>query len=228
MKSNGQAVSQIINSLKLTNKDSRIPRRYVLRTLKTICRTYIAQRLDTERSLYSDLDLYTTVECFEFQKDDIVKCPFIEFKRCKTLMKSKKPLPELLFGRLGSSIKDVRAIDDFRDFTIIEAKQYRRNQNRKYNDDKLYVYLAPDMHLYIPDEKIYAVNLDFITLETDKVDEISSCKKEECKSGWDYPFICPARLEDAVFKNALQTIATTFGAIIADNNPNGIEKQRTE
>lgn len=222
---NLEAVSKIKNLLKLNNKDSRIPNRLILSELRTTARQLISQRLG-ERSLNNELNLYSIFDCIEFEKIDVISCPVIEFRRCGILMKSKKALPELLFSRLGSSLKNITTVDNEKQFNIVDINQYRRNKSRKYkNEDEVDIYLGVDNHLYIPDEEIYALSAEGITLNTDEIDDCSG--KNQCKSGWDYEFICPNKIEDYVFKQTLQTIASTYGTIIQDSNPNGINKQET-
>lgn len=224
---NSEAVAMLLNPLKLLNKDSHISRRYVLRTLRVIAKTYIAQRL-VERALLNDYNLYSTLECFEFKKLDTVDCPILSFKRCKTLMKSVKPLPELIYSKIGASIKNARTVDDMMVASLIDLNQYIRNSKRKYKLEEVYIYIDNDRYVYIPEEEIYALNLELITLETELLDEKSACKKSSCKSYWDAEFICPDRLLNPVFKEATQIIAATYGATIKDSNPNGIEKQATQ
>lgn len=224
---NAEAVARVLNSLKLNTKDSHISRRFVLRTLRTIAKTYISQRL-LDRTLQFDYNLYTILECFEFVEDDVVSCPFLEFRRCNKLMRSKYPLPSLIHSRLGASVKEVRSVDDGTLFSLIDRSQYERNNKRKYKLDEINVFVSPDGYLYIPEKHLLAANVEILTMETDMVDDLCGCgKKKNCKSGWEYEFICPDKLEFDVFTKATQIIAGTFGATIKDSNPNGIDKQPT-
>ena len=106
-----------------------------------------------------ELNLYSTLSCFAFKKEDVVKCPILEFRRCKTLMKSKKPLPELIFSRYGASIKNVVSLDGEYEFVFTTAEQYRRNQKRSIKSKDIYIYLGEDNHLYIPDHEILMLDL---------------------------------------------------------------------
>lgn len=221
------AVARVTNSLKLLNKDSRISRRFVLRVIRDILTTYTSQRMG-ERSLGNDYNLYSQIDCFEFEREDVVNCPIVEFRRCNILMKSKKPLPKLIYSRLGSSLKTVTSIDDNNEFLIVDRQQYRRNQKRKYNLNETQVFLDENGYLYIPDKEILSVNPMFLTLETEKIDELCGCKEKPCKSGWEYELKIADKLIEPVFSQALQIVAATYGATIADSNPNGIDKQPTQ
>src|SRR5690606_29929129 len=102
--------------------------------------------------------------------------------------------PEPIFSRLGTSIVNIENIDGTISLTEIDSKTYRRNKLRRFKiEDKVYVYLGPDNHLYIPDHEVYSINLDVITLKNDE-NECSECKDNDCKSGFQYEFICPDKL----------------------------------
>ena len=177
-----------------------------------------------DRTLALESNLYTKLECLEFEKVEMVKCPIIEFRMCRTLMKSKCKLPDPIFSRLGASITEIVSLDGMYELKLISAEQYRRNQKRKYSiDGEVYIYLAEDGHLYIPDEEIYSLNVTFMTLFPEEADECSECKKDNCKSGWDYPFIGSDKLDDVVFKEVLQILGSTYKATQEDQNQNGIE-----
>lgn len=218
-----EAVSKILNTLKSLSKDTRISRRYVLQVLRDRSKNLIAQKLG-ERTINDEVNLYTEIKCVELEQVEVINCPIISFRSCNVLMKSKKPLPELVFSRLGASIKEITAIDGYFEFKLVTEEQYRRNKKRKYTlDSEVYVYLGTDNHLYIPDHEIRTVDVTLLTVRTEDVDECSECKEEDCKSGWDYEFIVSDKLEDVVFKEALQIISSTR-QIPQDPNPNGIEQ----
>lgn len=225
---NKEAVSRVLNSLRLLTKDSHISRRFVLRTLRGISKPLIAQKI-LDRSLQYDYNLYTELKCFEFERVNSVDCDIVSFRRCDILMKSTKKLPELVHSRVGASIKSVTSVDGIYNFTLLDVGQYQRNKKRKYSlEDEVYVYSAPDGHLYIPDVEILAVNVQLISMKPEEVEECSACKKEQCKSNWDAEFICPDRLEETVFRDSIQIVAATTGSIIKDSNPNGIDKTATQ
>lgn len=220
---NREIVDKIINALKYNNKDEAISRRFVLKVLRDSAKWLISQKL-LDRTIFKELNLYSDIPCFEFEKEDVVKCPIIEFRSCKTLMKSKKPLPELIFSRFGASIRNVMSIDGENEFVFISSEQYRRNKKRSVKRDEYYIYLGADNHLYIPDHEILTVDLTVMTLKTDEVDDCSSCKANSCKNNWDKTFIIPDKLVDPLYKDALQTLGLNR-QIIDDQNPNGQERQ---
>ena len=221
---NAQAVSKIINSFKFLNKDERISKRYVLRLLRDASKNLISQKL-LDRTISEEQNLYTKIECFEFEKVETVSCPIIEFRLCKTLMRSKKPLPELVYSRNGASIKEAVSLDDLTEIYLTTPDQYRRDRKRKYySSNDTYLYIDTDNYAYIVDKPIYAINITVLTLKTDELEEASACSKDAgCKSGWNYEFIVPDKLEDTVFKSVLQILSNPYSARRADQNPNNVE-----
>lgn len=219
---NREIVDKVVNALKYNNKDESISRRFVLKVLRDTAKWLISQKL-LDRTLHNELNLYSEISCFEFDKDEVVKCPIIEFRRCKTLMKSKKPLPELVFSRFGASIKNIVSIDGENDFVFITAEQYRRNKKRNVQRKDIYIYLSTDNYLYIPDNEIYTVDLSVLTLNTDEVEECSECaNKSGCKSGWDYLFPISDKLLEVLFQETIKVLGINR-SIIEDQNPNGVQ-----
>jgi hypothetical protein len=216
-----EAVSKCINTLKLNNKDEHVSRRYVLRLLQDTAQVLLSQRL-LDRTIGQDMNLYTHIPCFEFEQIDTKKCQLIEFKMCNTLMKSKKPLPKLVFSRLGASIKDIVALDGNYRFTMIDKAQYQRNKKRKYSvKGETYIYLDSDLHLYIPDEEIYSVDLTVLTTRPEEVDNCSACSEGECKSYYNMELIIPDKLLETLFSQTLQFLGVHKQSP-EDMNPNGI------
>lgn len=216
-----QIVSQIVDTLKLNNRDDRVSRRFILSLLETSAISYISQKFG-ERSILSELNLYSYIPCFEFEKINAKSCNTVEFRLCNTLMKSKKPLPNLIFSRLGSSIREIVSLDGNFTFTFVDEIQYRRNKKRQHKlKNEVYVYLGADNHLYIPDQEIFTVDLTVLTTEVDKIAECSSCMEDDCKSKWLYEFIAPSKMLGVIVNEVLSKMGLNR-QIKEDSNPNNI------
>ena len=206
---NIEFVSQISGILKSNNKDNRIPKRLILKVGQDAATFLIAQKL-MDRTISSETNLFTTIPCFEFEKIESKNCPSIEFRLCKILMKSKEPLPKLVFSRLGASIRDIVALDGDFTFTFVDEAQYRRNKKRQQQlKDQVFVYLGTDNHLYIPDREILSLDLTILTTDTTKAEECSACKEKSCDSFWNKIFIIPSRLIETVKDLTLQRLQMT-------------------
>lgn len=225
---NSQFVSRVINSLKSTDKDSRISRRYILFTGRQKAAFYISQKL-RDMSLFREDNLISQIDCFSLKKDEIKKCDIVEFRRCNSVMKSKKKLPELIYSRLGSSLKEVTTIDSQKEFKYTTPSQFRRDKKRKGESPYIYYYVK-DGYLYLLDCEIKRVDVSVITLNTEDIPECSDCQKEDCKSAWDYEFIVPNKLSEVVMQETLKEVSMTL-QIPADENPDmdsNIKSQTTK
>lgn len=222
MLTNLEFVSQITGILKSNNKDNRIPKRLILKVGQDAATFLMAQKL-MDRTLSSETQLFTTIPCFEFEQIESKRCPSIEFKMCKVLMKSKEPLPKLIFSRLGASVRDIVSLDGEFNFTFVDETQYRRNKKRQQTlKDQVFIYLGTDNHLYIPDREIHSLDLTILTPDTIAAEECSQCKEKNCKNFWNYPFIIPDKLVEATKDMVLQRLQITR-TLQEDNNPNSVE-----
>ena len=219
---NLEFVSEISGILKSNNKDNKIPRRLILKVGQDSATFLIAQKL-LDRTISQETNLYTTIPCFEFEQIDVKKCPSLEFRMCKTLMKSVKPLPKLVFSRLGASIRDIVSLDGDFTFSFVDEAQYRRNKNRQQLKNQVFVYLGTDNHLYIPDREIHSLDLTLLTLDTTNIEDCSSClEKDKCKSNWDSNFVVADKLLEVVKSMTLEKLSMTR-TLPQDSNSNGVE-----
>lgn len=220
---NGEFVSEIANILKSINKDDRISRRLILKIGQDVAEYLISQKWG-DRSILAETSLYSHIPCFEFERIETKSCPSIEFRLCNILMKSKKPLPKLIFSRLGSSIKEVVSLDGEFTFTYIDETQYRRNKKRQHKlKNEVCLYLGSDNHLYIPDKEIFSLDLTVLSTDTTNIENCSGClEKDKCKSYYDYEFIAPSKLIEAIKDMTLSRLGVTL-QVKSDQNPNSIQ-----
>lgn len=221
MPTNRDIVSKVMNVYKLNNRDDKVSRRFVLKLLQDTTAQLISQKW-LDRTILSETNLYTTINCLEFKRVEVKDCPSVEFRMCDILMKSKKPLPKLIFSRLGASIKQIVSLDHNFKFVLVDETQYRRNKKRQYKlKDEVYIYLGTDNHLYIPDNEIWALDLDILTPNPEDVIDCSSCTENKCLSKWDAEFIVSDKLLDVVFNQTLQILGVTR-QVREDQNPNNV------
>lgn len=220
---NREITSEIVNILRTHNKDNRLSRRFILKLLQDSAEFLISQKWG-DRSILAETSLYTYLPCFEFERIETKDCPSIEFRLCKTLMKSKKPLPKLIFSRLGSSVKEIVSLDGDFLFTYVDETQYRRNKKRQHKlKNEVYIYLGADNHLYIPDQEILSVDLTILTTDTTCIEDCSACmEKDACKDLWQCEFVAPLKILEIIKDMTLQRLNITK-SIQPDNNPNSIE-----
>jgi hypothetical protein len=214
---NSEFTSRVLNGLNSLSKDDKISRRYILHVGKQKSMFYISQKLN-DRSLFREDNIYTTLDCFEVERIESVKCDIIEFRQCKSIMKSKKKLPKLIYSRYGNTLKEVTTIDGEKEFKPTTPSQYRRDKNRVSGTDYINYYVK-DGYLYLLDTEIQIVNLYLLTVETADLDNASSCSTPGCKSLWEYDFIIPDKLEELIIAETVKEIAMKK-QLPADENPN--------
>ena len=214
---NLQITSIVLDTLKANSKDSRISRRLVLSTLESKAKFYISQKLN-DKSLYREANIYKEIPCVKFKSIDIIKCPIVEFKTCKTLMRSVDKIPELIWSKYGHTLKEVTSIDGSYAFDPITATQYRKNKERTGKTNKKYFYIK-DSYIYIPDYEFYTGNLYLISQDLYELEQISECSENKCDSVWDFEFVCPNKLEEVVIQETLKQLSLTK-QIQEDTNPN--------
>lgn len=203
-----EIVSRIQNSLNTLAKDTFIPRRFILSVFKSKAEFLMAQKL-YDKTLFRETNLFKWINCVTMIEDDIVKCDKIEFKRCKSLMKSKKKLPKLLWSKYGASVLLVTNIDGTKEYKLISQADYINLVNRRNADKFLgkYAILYPDNHLYIPDSDVKAVNVLVYTLD-EKSSDTSDCKDcEECQSYWDTEIEISDKIREVVMQETLKEIS---------------------
>ena len=215
----GDLISSVVNGFNSTKKDMRIPKRYILSVFKKNAEFIMSQKL-RDRSIYREEDLFTWLNCIELKKEDIIKCSIVEFKSCKSLMKTKKKLPKILSSIFGYAILMVTTIDGDKEYKVKTLSSYNTLKRRK-SFDKFkgnYVYIK-DGYLYIPDSEVEAVNILLLTLDEDS-DEMSECGDPNlgCISIWDRVIKVADKILTPIIQQTLQEISMRFNIPIDENS----------
>lgn len=230
MITNKEFVTRIINGCGAITKDQHLSERWILFIGREIASTYMAQRLG-EGLLFKDMNIMTNIECMKMKQIKSVDCCFVEFRLCKTLMRSEDKIPGLLYGRNGSSVLMVSNVDNSMIFNRVDLRSYESSKVRRYGNVNKQVYYIDDGYLWIPDTHIEAVNVRAVTLKKREARMLSGCNcndNEKCVSEWDYEFICPDSLLDAVIRSTLQEVASIRIQIPEDANPNMDLNQKSQ
>lgn len=229
MITNREFVTRIINDLGAITKDEHLSRRWILFIGRQTAQSYIAQKF-ADGSLAREINLVTNIKCMKMIRVKSIDCCFAEFRLCKILMRSEKKIPGLMYGRAGATILSVTNIDDTINFYKTDLSSYSIGKNRRYGNLDRNLYYVDDGYIWIPDVKIEAVNVRLITLERKKSLALSECycdKDQRCVSEWDFEFICPDKLLDAVISRTIQEVSMRL-QIPVDANPNMDQNQKTQ
>lgn len=228
MITNNDFVSRVANNIRALSKDSHISRRFILRVGRDKSKFLMSQKLD-EMTMFKEEGIITTIECFRLHRLTHKSCDIFEFKLCNDLMRSEDKLPEGIFGKNGSGIVSITSVDGMHEYNYITPQDYARLSNRKYKRETSRHYYVKDGYLYLPDSTTELVEVRLFVLDAKEAEEACECNtnKDECKSIWDYQFICPDRFLDLVVKDTMQEIAGIRQRITPDENPNMDENQKS-
>jgi len=214
---NKKLVSRVLNGLNSINKDARISKRYVLEVATGKAITFMSQKF-RDKSLFRESNIYTTIDCFEMEYIDTYKCDIVAFKSCNTVMKSKKPLPELVYSKMGSSLKEVTNIDYSIDFRPTTTSKFRRDKRREGFGEEKFWYIR-DNFLYLPESEVKRVSLLLYTPNSYEAVKTSACNRKECLNPWDFEFNCSSKLLELVITETIKEVAFRL-QIPVDENPN--------
>ena len=203
-----EIVSRLELDLNSLSKDSRIPRRYILKTFKDTAEFFISQKL-YDKSLFREMDMYKWIRCIKFKSENYISCGKIAFERCNSLMKSVKKVPKILSSKFGYAVLLITNIDNSKKYNIISMNDYINMANRpNFNKFKgKYIIFDADGYLYIPDSSIKLLNMLVITLD-EKSEEFGECDKEcnDCINYWDMNIDIPAKLNELIYNETFNKL----------------------
>jgi len=214
---NKKLVSRISNSINAINKDARVSKRYILEVATSKAIYLMAQKF-RDKSLFREDNILTSIDCFELEQIDKYKCDIVEFKSCNYVMKSVKKVPELVYSRFGSSLKEVTNIDFSLDFRPTTPFKFRRDKRREgFGIDKFWY--IKDNYLYLPESDVQRVSLLLYTPNEYEAVKTSACEDKKCLNPWDFEFKCSSKLMEVVIQETLKEITFKL-QIPTDENPN--------
>ena len=222
---NKKLVSRISNGVNAINKDARVSKRYILEVATGKAVFLMAQKF-RDKSLFRESNILTTIDCFELVKIDKFKCDIVEFKSCNYVMKSKLPLPELVYSRFGSSLKEVTNIDYSLDFRPTTPAKFRRDKKREEFGEDRFWYIK-DNFLYLPESEVKRVSLALYTPNTYEAIKTSACNASECLNPWDFEFSGSSKVVEVVIQETIKELAFKF-QIPTDENPNMDENLKSK
>lgn len=214
---------RILTTLRLNSKDRFLSKRYILSVAEEKMKFLLSQKL-RDRTLYREENIFSQIDCYEFEKIDRVKCDVIEFRTCNHVMKGKKKLPELIFSKFGDSIRLITNLENSEKIGKTTISDHIRNSKRAHYTEKPKYYIR-DGYPYIINSEIEAANIELLTLDK-RAAEKASCgdNYDECKSALDYEFVGSDKLLEVVIQQTIQEIAGTYMQITPDENPDQNEK----
>jgi hypothetical protein len=221
MLTQGKLADRILNTFRRNSRDRHMSRRFILNIAKEKMKFFLAQKL-TDITLYREENIFTEIPCVEMEEITAVKCPIVEFRTCKILMKSKNKLPEMIFSRYGDSIRLVSNIDNSEQIDRTTPIKYINDKKRATNNNSPKYYMK-DGYLYITDKYIEVVNVQLLTLDRAEAKRASCEGCDECESPLDFEFVGSDKIQELVVQETLKELMGSYLQIPPDPSPNGQE-----
>ena len=206
---NREFVSRVANQLRMLSKDDYVSDRLILSTGISISKKLLTQQLNG-RSLNRNSFVFKEITCIEFKDIDKFTCPYVEFKSCKHLSKSVKSIKDidLIYGRYGSSVKELYSIDNLsQSLTQSTLYQLRNDSKRQGYEQKANKFYVLDGHIYVP-ARVRTLSALILGMDQYEMDKVSNCS-EGCKSAWEYDFIASDNVLDDVISYTVQQLSLT-------------------
>lgn len=215
-----EITSRIQNTLNALDKDTYIPRRFILSVFKSKVEFLMAQKFH-DKSLFRETNLYKWINCISMEEIDSVSCGKIELQTCDIIMRSEKKLPKLMWTRYGSTLIMVTNIDGSKEYKVISHSYYQTIKKTK-NFDKFkgsFAILYPDNKLVIPDTHVKKVNVLIFSLD-ETCNDLSDCEEGSgCGSYWEKEIEISDKIGEIAIQETLKEVSMRL-QIPKDENPN--------
>lgn len=225
---NREFISEIRNNVRSVDPDSWIPGAYILSKGKGFASLFIKREADDKR-MFRFSDLYTTIKCLQMEEKDLVDCCDIYIPNCKTVMRSKKQLPEVYSTRFGY-LMNVSSVDYDKDYIPITPQGFKRTQTREFSDNRNRYFWLENGHLITPViNNITPVRLRVRGMfpnkaEALKLDECGSLNS--CIRLLDEDFVAPVHLLQEIKDATTKDLLGSYKQVQPDEltNKNNLEK----
>lgn len=212
-------ISLIRNSLNSVRLDDRISAEFIYHVAISNAKLLIKRDADSRR-IFKNTSLFKKLDCVELEEVSIAECGIS--LPCKTIMRSKKPLPESYLSNYGNIIQVFNVLRD-KDYRETSITSYKNLLNQKYQTKSTGRYWISDGYLYVPGSEVET--LIVYGLFTDP-SQVSSFNNESCSSLLDSDFPCPDYLISAVIELTLKQISIRKSIVPdEDSNLNNNDKQ---
>lgn len=218
---NRQIISDIVNDLRALDLDDRVSKKYILSKLRNYAALFIKRDADTRR-LLNIAEIWTDVPCVELCEMPLVDCCNIDIPNCKTVMRSRYKIPEVLQTLYKELLQVFNPIYT-KEFIATTPQQYKNIITREFVDKRLKYYWLSNGYLVVPDAMVSTVTVRGVFLNPAEALKLNSCNTDEdsaCVSLLDQPFTCPDYLVTVVKQEALKDLYNFYKRNVVDEEPN--------
>lgn len=207
---NRQIISDIVSDLRAFSIDDKISKRFILNKLRDYAALMIKRDAEVRRILGLS-DLWTEVTCVEMCEAPLIECCAIDIPSCKTVMKSKKKIPET-YETMYAELLQVFNPTYAKEFKQITPQEYKNLLVREFQDKRIKYFWLSDGYLIIPDAMVEVVTLRGVFANPADAKKLNSCDSNEdkCASLLDQPFVCPDYLLPVVKQETLKDLFSFY------------------
>lgn len=158
-------VSAIRHNLQSLTLDSYISSEYIYNIGINISKLLTKRESDSRR-LFKNTSDFTYIACVELEEVPLIQCTNVSIPKCKKVMRSKKPLPEV-FSSIYGSVMLVFSLNRDKDYIEINPISYKSVLNQEYKPKSKAYFWMENKYLVIPDSEVEVVSVLLLTSEVD-------------------------------------------------------------
>ena len=210
-------VATIKNNLSSLQLDSKISSEFIYSTAVGIASFFI-KRESESRKLFKNTSIFYKLPCVEFQETSLAECG-VDLG-CRTIMRSKKPLPKLFLSNFGSLIQVFNILRN-KDYKEISATQYKNISRQKYKPKNTKYFWIENDYLYIPDSEVEILIVLGLFANPEEIINFTG----ECTKVLDFAFPAPDYLLQPIIEQTIKQLSIKLQIPKdEDSNLNNLDK----
>lgn len=200
-----EAISEVMNDLRVLNVDEYIPKKYIHHKLISFTQTLVKRDSDNRR-LFQQRYLYKSIPCMELEEMSYTEC--CEYDLGVYILRTKDKIPKTLSTIYKSGITVLPILNNNILFKETTPTAYRDIKRRKYRSPNVIYFWISDDRLCFPETTIGAVRVEGMFIDTDTLNKLID--KDKCIPILDSEFICPDYLFEDVKKMTTMDILQSY------------------
>lgn len=222
-----EVISEVRIDLRANNIDEWVPSKYLHSKLQDAASLFIKREADDKR-LQKYMDLWVTIDCLEMEEVPLIQCCDLDIPNCKTVMRSKKKLPDVYSTRYGY-VLTVSSVDYGRNYTATTPREYQYILNREFVDKSKRYFWIENGHLIIPGSMVQNVRVRGMFLNKAEAVRFNVCGDDStgCVNLLDQEFVAPEHLLKNIKDATVAAILNSYKQLQQDELPNLNSNEKT-
>jgi len=221
-----EVISEVRTDLRANSVDEWLPSKYIHSKLQSTASLFIKREAD-DRRLQRYQDLWVEIDCLEMEEIPLIQCCDLDIPNCKTVMRSKKKLPDTYSTRYGYALT-ISSVDYDRDYIPTTPREYKYIQLREYQDKTKRYYWIENGHLIIPGSMVQNVRVRGMFVNKAEALRFNVCGDDGgCINFLDQEFIAPEHLLKNIKDATVAAILGSNKQLQTDELPNLNSNEKT-